>query len=155
MFVSSYSTHIQTNNSDKVTKQALEKSYTESFSSKIPSKVQTSSVINSNIPINYISQSLVLNNKQNLEDKKNEVKDKIKNDVNKFSKRNSLLNAKKSYEVNAKRFSLLSIPNITLNQTPLTQNTLPKEPQEIKELNLRHKMLNTYIANDKYFKVSA
>lgn len=157
MFVSSYNTHIQTSNSEKTAKQRFEKqeSDAKSFSSKLSSNSQISSLQSSSIPVDYILKGLVLNNKQELENKKNNTKDELKSDINKFTKRNSLINAKASYEGNSKMFSLFQVPSTTLNQTVLPENTLPKEPQDIKELNLRHKMVNTYISNDSYYKVTA
>ena len=52
-------------------------------------------------------------------------------------------------------FSLFQKPHATLDQTPKLENTIPKEPSDIKELNMRHKMVNTYIANDNYYKITA
>ena len=158
MFVSSYSTHIQTSNSDKVAKQQqLDKreSNAKSFSEKLSSTSQPRSFKTSNIPVDYISKGLVLNNKQELENKQNNTKNETKNNLNKFTTKNSLINAKNAYEGNSKMFSLFTIPNIALNQTPSVEQTLPKEPQDIKELNMRHKMVNTYLANDNYYKVTA
>ncbi len=157
MFVSSYSTHINTNNSQKVSKQEFERQEADAkaFSSKLSAASQTPSLKNSSIPVNYISQSLVLNNKQELQKKQDDIKDTKKDDLHKFTQSNSVINAKSAYEGNAKMFSLFKIPAVALNQTPSIENTLPKEPQDIRELNMRHKMLNTYIANDNYYRVTA
>ena len=109
----------------------------------------------SSIPIDYISKNVVLHNKQELEKQQSKLKDSTEEKVSRFSGKNSMINAKSAYERNAKMFSLFNIPQVALNQTPSLQNSLPTEPMDIKELNMRHTMVNTYIANDNYYKVTA
>lgn len=156
MFVSSYTTHIQTNNSQKVTKQEFNKeaSSSKSFSSQLSQALpQNSSHEKPSIPVDYISKALVLNNKQELENKKST--DTTQDNLEKFTLRSSLQSAKEAYEGNSKMFSLVTVPKIALNQTPSVENTLPPEPKDIKELHMRHQMVNTYISNDNYYRVTA
>ena len=158
MFVSSFSTFIQTNASERVAKQKIDKQELDnkSFSSKLSTATQSyTSPTTSTIPNNFISKSLVLNNKQDLAQQQNSTNNLAKNDLDNFSIKNSLINAKSAYEGNSKMFSLISVPSTALNQTPSIEKTLPPEPRDIKELNMRHKMVNTYIANDNYYKVTA
>ena len=160
MFVSSYSTYIQTNTSDKVAKDRVggTDGKSKSFSSKLVQNVHSGVVESSDLPVNYISKNLVLKNKQLLQNQKkylDEPENSTKELTNKFSLQNSLINAKDAYEKNSIMFSLFQKPHATLNQTPKLEDTLPREPSDIKELNMRHKMVNTYIANDNYYKITA
>jgi len=167
MFVSSYNTYIQTNSSDKNTKQKVEEQNkaSESFSSKLNSTISSLNYKTSNIPISYISQSQVLNNKNELEaqsrqlkEPKEKAKNEIKELINRYTSQNTLLNAKKSYEGNSRIFSLMKKPKVAFDQTPSLEKTLPQKPPEVKEireLNMRHKMVNTYLANENYYTVTA
>ena len=167
MFVSSYSTYIQTNTSDRAAKQRVGKPSLESqsFSSKLTQATSSPTLINTALPVDYISKSQVLNNKLELDYQKDKLKESKNNSfsttkefTSKLSAQSSLVSAQSAYESNSKIFSLYQKPHATLNQTPDIEKTLPKEPkeiQEIKELNMRHKMVNTYIANDSYYKITA
>ena len=157
MFVSSYSTYIQTNNSDKISKERIEKPKLgqDSFSSKLNEVSSDLGVKTSYIPINFLSQKQILHNKQEIVFQQDKLQSSIKENVDKFKNQNILINSKSAYESNTKMFSLFKIPQIALNQTPSIDNTLPKEPRDIKELNMRHKMVNTYMANDSYYRVTA
>ncbi len=164
MFVSSYSTYIQTNGSNKSAKHEIEKQGkgSSSFSSKLLDGIGSVSYKTSNISINYISNTQVLNNQKELELQNQQLKNPqdnpqniLKENINRFTQQNSLKNAKNAYDNNSKMFSLIRKPLIAFDQTPRLENRLPKEPQKIIELNMRHKMVNTYIANDAYYKVTA
>lgn len=164
MFVSSYSTYIQSNTSDKTAKQRVEKPSSEirSFDSKPNQNATSTGIKNTALPIDYISKSQVLNNKQELEYQKQQLQEPSKNPtnttketINKFGGHNSLINAKSAYESNSKMFSLFAKPHVALDQTPTIDKTLPKKAQDAKELSMKNLMVNTYIANDNYYKVTA
>ena len=151
MFVSSYSTYISTNNSQKLAKERVSpKVSNESFESKL---TQSSSVLESkttqNLPISYISNYKAFNNKQKLQE---EFEDKSKT---KYTEMNTLKNAEIAYEKNSKIFSLFLEPKITLNQAPTLNKKLPSDMQQLQEKNMRHKMVNTYLDNDKYYQITA
>ena len=157
MFVSSYNTYIQTNSSDKISKEKIEKPKLgqDSFSSKLNEVSSELGVKTSSIPINFLSQKQILHNKQEIVFQQDKLQRSIKENVDKFKNQNILVNSKSAYESNTKMFSLFRIPQVALNQTPSIDNTLPKEPRDIKELNMRHKMVNTYMSNDNYYKITA
>ncbi|MCD4668509.1 MAG: hypothetical protein K8R44_08010 [Sulfurimonas sp.] len=157
MFVSSYSTYVPTNTSDKVAKQKVYKAddKLKAFDSALKEDTSNIDFKKSNLPVDYISKKQVLHNKQQLNIVENSSQRKTKNLTKKFDLQNSLINADSAYKSNLKMFSLLKKPHATIDQTPNIQNTLPKEPMDIKELNMRHIMVNTYIANDNYYKVTA
>lgn len=151
MFVSSYNTYISTNNSQKLERERGE-------NSKIPknsfeSKLEQSSVLESkntqNLPINYISNYKAFSNKQKLQEEFNN-KAEIK-----YAKSNALSNAKSAYKENTVMFSFLLEPHMTQSQTPQVDKKLPTDLQQLQEQQMRHNMVNTYLANDKYYQITA
>jgi hypothetical protein len=151
MFISSYDTYINSNSSDKARKDKSEdyKKSSESFSSKLSSQLIKAVNPSSVFPINYISDYKVLNNQQRMrEDTQNDAKVK-------FSKVKAMTGAKAAYSDNSKIFSLLLKPATTIDQTPKIDKKMPQEAQKAKELIMRHTMVNTYIANENYYKITA
>lgn len=63
--------------------------------------------------------------------------------------------AKLAYVENSSLFSLQIKPKVTLNQTPSINTSLSSKAQEAQESILKNRMLNTYIANDNYYKITA
>ena len=153
MYVSSYSTYINTNNSQRVQKEGNrpEVEGKSSFASKLltPATKPLSSF--SSLPVNYISNYKVLNNQQRLE----ESYTKQNTQKLKFSKIKAMDGAKNAYTENTKMFSFLIKPSATLNQTPKVDKRMPENSQEAKEKIMRHEMVNTYLANDNYYKITA
>jgi len=149
MFVSSYNTYIAHKPSIK-TQENMQKENGENSSSsekKLFSneleKVVSSSV---KIPLNYISNYKSLHNQQLLQ-QQNELKKEYSK--TKFSKINKINNAQSAYSENSKLFSLLQKPKIALTQEV-------KQPKNIQQNSiLKQKFINTYIANDNYYKVTA
>jgi len=154
MFVSSYSTYINPNSTEKISREKNEeyKKSSSSFSEKLASKPVEAFSETSLFPINYVSNYKVLNNQQKLQESYQNTKNSEKL---KFSKFNKLSNAKSAYSENTKLFSLHVKPNITLDQTPKIDKNSPKNHQEAKEQAIRHTMINTYIANENYYKITA
>jgi len=151
MYVSSYSTYIDTNTSQKVQKDRNEESKksTDSFSSKLTTKIPKAVSNFSSFPVNYISNYKSLNNQQRLQDN-TQSREEVK-----FSKIKALTSAKSAYGNNSKIFSLLIKPSATLDQTPKIDKKMPPKAQEAKESIMKHNMVNTYIANDNYYKITA
>jgi len=151
MFVSSYNTYITTNPTDKNSAQKLEKktSSSESFESRLKEYSPIESKNTQTLPINYISNYKAFSNKQKMQDG---LQDK---EAQKFSKINTLNSAKDAYKENSKMFSLFLEPKITQSQTPQIDKSLPAELQSAQEKQLRHTMVNTYLANDSYYKITA
>ncbi len=162
MFVSSYSTYISTNSSNKSTKDKVQTAQNSSTYTSKPEETPKTTLASSAIQIDYISKSKTFHNKleaqlqqrqlQNPNDK--EIAE-TKNRVTEFSTHKSLQSAKQAYSENSKIFSLFKIPQPTLDQTPKTDKRTSLEIQEIQEQNLRHVMVNTYIQNDKYYQITA
>jgi len=147
MFVSSYNTYIAQKPSLKraentQTQEERSSSNKKLFSNELE-KVISSSV---KIPLNYISSYKALNNQQLLQ-QQNEFKKEYSK--TKFAKINKMSSAQNAYSENSKLFSLLQKPKIALVQEV-------KQPKNIEHNTvLKQKFINTYIANDNYYKVTA
>jgi len=145
MFVSSFNTYISDINLKKARQntQKVKDAERSDFSSHLPENQQVlASKVDFKTPINYISNYKSFANKQKLQDEK-----LTKKPIERFTKINKMQNAKTSYEVNSKKFSLLRVPHITLNQVQKQEDKLP--------IKLQQKMVNTYIANDNYYRITA
>jgi len=152
MFVSSYSTYIDTNRTHKSQETQKEERKTEgsSFAKKLnpnPTQINKQSA---SLPINYVSDYKVLNNQQKLQQSMQNDMQKLK-----FSKMKTFDSAKNAYSDNSKIFSLLIKPKATLDQTPRVDKKMPTEAQKAKESIMKHKMINTYIANENYYRITA
>jgi hypothetical protein len=151
MFVSSYNTYVSTNNSDRTANQRVDKAKpsTGSFESKLEQSSVLESKNTQNLPITYISNYKAFSNKQKLEEQF-QNKDEIK-----YNKINAMKNAQSAYKDNSIMFSLLLEPQATQSQTPQIDQKLPSDFQKAQEQNMRHTMVNTYQANDKYYQITA
>ncbi len=151
MFVSSYNTFIQTNTSQSNQRERVEKSKpsNNTFASKLLQNEVLESKNTKNIPISYISNYKAFSNKQKLEDTFEDI------NKEKYTQINSINSAKVAYADNSKIFSLFLEPKATQHQTPQIDDKLSSNLQELQKTNMRHKMVNTYIANDKYYQITA
>lgn len=149
MFVSSYSTYIQTSSSEKNTKEKLENardSYSryETKDSLINAKIaQVVPAATQKLPLDYISNYKVLNNQQKLQ----KDSEPITQEKNKFTKILTLSNAQEAYIQNSMHFVLSKKPKPALDQTP----SHDKETENV----LKYKMISTYIANENYYRATA
>ena len=164
MFVSAYNTYIQPNTSDKNIKSRFDKqnSSSASFKSKLFENSPPVDLKNSSLPVDYISKSKAFNNKLEIETQKEKLaanQEKPFNDtkrtIGRFIDQSSILNAKNAYETNSKMFSLIPKPHHPLDFTPKVDTNLPQKAQETKENHLRNKMVNTYMENEIYYKITA
>jgi len=152
MYVSSYSTFINTSSSDRVQREREEpkREGKSSFASNLV-KPSTKLLGNSaSLPINYVSNYKVLNNQQKLQQDTQQNMEKMK-----FSKIKAFDSAKNPYTDNTKLFSLLIKPSATLDQTPKIDKKMPQNAQEAKEKFLRNEMINAYVSNDSYYRITA
>ena len=151
MYISSYNTYITPNSSDRIQKERSEEPFkkSQSFSKKLASQSLKTIDTSSRLPVNYISNYKVLNNQLRLKD------DTFNDNRAKFSKVKALVNSQSAYKEGASIFPLFTKPKIALNQTQEINKKMPKNAQEAKETILKHTMVNTYIANDNYYKLTA
>ena len=164
MYVSSYNTYIHPNTSERSAKTRFDKQSSEGkkFDSNFSDNKSYVTSKNSNLPIDYIAKSNIYNNKNELEFQTQQLQEDVdtnlketKNTLQKFSEPNSIVNAKSAYESNSIMFSLIKRPHASLDQTPKTDENLPKNLQEAKEDSIRHIMVNTYLQNDRYYQITA
>jgi len=151
VFVSTYSTYIGSNSSNKTDSYKIKepKSESESFSKELSSSAIVKSHTNKNLPIDYISNYKSFNNQQKLQEQL-QTQSELQ-----LKHLTTTINAKAAYDGNITMFSLVRKPALPLNQTPKIDERLPRDIKEIKEKNLRHVMVNTYEANDRYFQITA
>ncbi|ADN08646.1 hypothetical protein [Sulfurimonas autotrophica] len=148
MFVSSYNTYIAHKPSTKIEESTQRENEKSSSSEKKLFSTELEKVVSSSakIPLNYISSYKSLNNQQLLQQQNELNKDYSKI---KFEKINKITSAQNAYSENSKLFPLLQKPKIALAQEV-------KQPKNIQQNSvLKQKFINTYIANDNYYKVTA
>lgn len=163
MFVSSYNTYIQPSATQRVTKEKEQPSKSgESFASKFLEQPKLEPLLTSTLPVDYVNKAKSFNNKlemkrqeEALNNSQGEESFSSKDLTKEFASRKILQSAKTAYEDNSKMFSIYKQPQHTLDQTPTADKELPQNIQKLKEENMRRKMVNTYIQNDNYYKVTA
>lgn len=155
MFVSSYNTYVHSNSSEKVQKekevQPSKSTYSRFANEQAQTTNQSLTLAKKELPLSYISNYKVMNNQQKLQDD-TQTKQTQKT---KFTKITTLNSAKSAYTENSTLFASLRKPKVTLNQTHSINTTLPEKAQQAQELIMKRNMLNTYIANDNYYKITA
>ena len=149
MFISSYNTYNDISNLQKNNKNKSDRKGSV-FTQYRQKSIKT---FNNNAlyikPISYLYSSKTFNNKYRLQEQ-NSQKSQIK-----FTKLTSISHARDAYEESSKIYSFFKSTNISINQTPKINKNLPQELKKLKTENLRHTMLDTYIENDKYYKITA
>lgn len=154
MFISSYNTYIQPNNQNKIQDTKYKNGLGDSF--YLPEDSTEAFVTYKNpSAVDYIRKNNSFALKLQLLQYKEQETQTTQENLQKVSNFKILENAKTAYTDNTKMFSLYMKPGITLNQTPKLDEKLSKDIQELKEKNTRTKMINTYLANDKYFQITA
>ena len=150
MFISSYSTYIDTSKTTRLKKDRDEKDkpFSANFSKELSKSIITPRTVKS-FPIDYVSNYQTFRNQQKLNyNFKNQ-------DLAKFVKTSKQLNAQTSYKQNSRMFSLILKPLGTLNQTHRINTILPNNFQELKKQFARKDMISTYTSNVSYFNITA
>ena len=140
VFVSSYNTYIvpsptDTKKTPKESKTLFTPNTQQTSASELAGKENLVK-----LPVNFISDYKVLNNQQKLHQQTQQFAQK------KFIKINTLQTAQIAYKANESLFSLIQKPKVALAK-PDTK--LPDSPS------LKIKVINTYIENDNYYKITA
>lgn len=163
MFVSSYGTYIQTDTSSRDEKRRVGDAKSEaSFNSKLSEQPKLKLSSFADFPVDYVWNEKLSKNKFEIEKQTQKLQDFENTEFNKqekltkeFHTKQTLENAKIAYNDNSKLFSQLRKPKTTIDQTPKIDSNLPQNIQELKEQNMRRVMVNTYIKNDNYYKLTA
>lgn len=151
MFVSSFTTYTvpnitqKTQSSNSVEK---EREYSSRFKDKLSfsqtNEVKSESVHNHKLQLDYISTPKSLQNQYKLQQQLRNT------EQTKYKKMQTITNAKSEYTQNSSIFPFILKPKpFTLKQTPHTST------QELKNPTLKAKMINTYIENENYYKITA
>jgi len=163
MFVSSYSTYISTNTQDKTLRERSSNTKeTPSFKSALYEPQELIQNKSLSLPIDYVSNNKSFGNKlelqrqeQELQQSSNSELDKSKELTKEFANNKSMRSAAVAYKEGSNMFALVRKTHFTIDQTPTIDKNLSNELQEVKEKNLRHTMVNTYLSNDNYYKITA
>ena len=151
MFVSSYSTYVQTDSTNKSRDFKTNEFKRDSFSLSETASNEPAFAPRDekSLPIDYVSSYKSFQNQQKLQEQLQG------RDI--FAQRElyTLANAKNAYEESAKKFSLGKKPAIALSLTPKIDTTMPPDVTDAKVKTLRQTMVETYIANDRYYHVRA
>ena len=148
MFVSSYNTYLTQKPSTKIEENTQKKATKGFLTQKQPFATQLQKEVSASIkiPINYISNYKSLYNQQLLQQQNSLNKEYLKT---KFSKINKMTKAENAYNENLQLFSLLQKPKIALVAEPRISKKLEQNNA------IKQKFINTYIANDNYYKITA
>ena len=163
MFVSSYTTYISTNPQDRTQKERTSAAKeTSLFKLNLSEPQETLGYKSIHLPGDYVDNSKTFGNRLELNRQEQEL---LKNEENglakskeltkEFTNQNGLKSAQVAYQDGMKFFSILRKTHQTIDQTPSIDKNLSPETQGLQELNLRHVMVNTYLANDKYYQLTA
>jgi len=152
MFVSSYNTYISSLPSQKMGAAQADKRGESASDFKSLFKKDKSNLTSytKKLPIDYLNNR-AYSNKYKLQEQINN------NSQQKFAKIKAVGNAQSAYSENSIMFSYLQKPKTTIqqNEKQKISKNLPEDVKKIKESNLRATMINTYIANESYFKITA
>lgn len=157
MFVSSYNTYIHTNKSQATEKQVQDREkQTTSFSTRLFQKSSTQALESSASSVDYIAKNNAFWQKVELQRHQNDTlgKDFLEK-TKQFEGQKKLSSAKQAYAEGTKFFSLSPKQVNSLDLTPKIDKKLPDDIKELKEQMIRNLMINTYVANDRYYKITA
>ena len=161
MFVSSYSTYIDTNTLSKPQKtaQGVVDKKSKLFSNYLATSTLPLKRFETTTPLNYTQTPRVLYNKERIASQQEHTQNSnAQNSLNLSQNVATTLNMQKAFEsylINAKPFSPMKRPQATLSQTPTIDENSSKELQLAKESALRKTMVSTYAANDFFYKITA
>lgn len=165
MFVSSYSTYVYANTSNREVKEKTDNTKEgEALSYKVAQQPKTDTETTSlkSLPVDYIYKNQSFNNKleiksqqYQLQSQDNEEVVQPKELVKGFMGNKIIENSKQAYADNSETFSLYRQPQPTQDQTPRTDRKFTRDVQELQSQNMRAEMVNTYAQNDRYYQVTA
>ena len=153
LFVSSYSTYLHANTTDKTTKDKESKGQSSDKLFDIKSLKNANKPL-ANTPINHLTDYKALKTKAQIQQ---QVEQNTQNNqTSKFITMNSQVKASSAYTANSTMFSLMpkNQPTLKHNTQKINQN-LPQEIKDLKESFLKIKMVNTYISNNSYYQITA
>jgi len=148
MYVASYVSYVPTISS---TKTNLQNSKEDSIASKKPLFNVDTKQSNANSPERKQTQQTSYLSRYNIFQKQEESQ----KDLQTFGKIKNYNDAKVAYTESSQMFSLARKPKLAIGKNSSIDLNLPKEVQEVKNTLSKRKMVNTYIENDNYYKITA
>jgi len=146
MYVSSYSSYIPNISSSKTDTRDKKEQESDHSRSKFTIHQQTKSPL--------AEKNLTID--QNYQSKYNFFRDSSANkDLDHLKKIKNYNDAKTAYSDNSKLFALSYKPKAVIGNVTLVDRNLPKEAQETKEKIQKQKLINIYVENDNYYRVTA
>ncbi len=141
MFVSSYNTYVHPNSNDRTpkTKQNKTAQTSETFATNFLNAPALPKKLAFKTPINYLQSANAFNNKQKLQQDL-ALQQGLLN-AKRFNSSSAIKNAKSAYAANSTMFSIVPKPKQALTQTAIIKH--------------QQSAINTYLANDKYYQITA
>lgn len=156
MFVSSYSAYIQTNSDNKnIKNRDVSHANSSNYSSKVYEENLPKSSNKASFAVDYIAKNNSFYTKLFLEKNQDEQSEQTKNLTHKFIDQNTLQDAKKAYTQVPKMASFFRETFMALDKTLQVEPKFTQSSQNLKEAKMRKLMINTYIDNDNYYKITA
>jgi len=149
MFVSTYSTYLNTNSVNKTSKNGETSSSSSSklFENSLKHSQTSPARLLQSTPITYISHNKTLGTKERINQQLQQ--NSYETDLKKLTTIKSQMQAPSAYAANTKMFSLII-------KHPNTPKQVDNSPfKELKENVQRAKFVNTYAANEKYYELTA
>lgn len=159
MYVSSYNTYIAASKISEQTELKKTEKGRETSPFTLETKSETPFLKPSALPVDYVAKNSGFWQKYELQRQMQEQQkqgEKLQDATGLFSKISTLQHAKDVYANPLKTFSLYPKPHAkAIDQTPKIDERLSPQAHEFKELQMRRTMVNTYVANDTYYKITA
>ncbi|DAB29240.1 MAG TPA: hypothetical protein CFH84_10615 [Sulfurimonas sp. UBA12504] len=152
MFVTSYTTYVQTNTQNKApqSKEYDSKNSSE-FTTKFSQKTAETVVQKPAVPLDYISKNNTFYTKLALEQNLDEQSKQTKELSNKFTQQSVLIDTKNAYTQTPKATYFFKEAYNSFTKTqPIDAKTLD-QTQELQKKQMRKLMINTYTANENYY----
>lgn len=150
MFVSTYSTYLNTGSVNKTSKEKDSSESSNSsklFEHALKGTQVPSAKLLQNSPISYISHNKIMSTKERINQQLQQ--NSYESDLKKLTTIKSQTQAPSAYAANSKMFSLVI-------KNPKMAKQVENNPlKELKEDTQRAKMIDTYTQNDKYYQLTA
>ena len=159
MYVASYNTYIAPLNVSEQTEFKKTEKGRESSTFALETKPDAPFLKPSTLPVDYVAKNSGFWQKYELQRQMQEQQkqgEKFQDATQLFTRASTLQHAKEVYTHPLKTFSLYPKPHAkAIDQTPKIDERLSPQAHEFKELQMRRTMINTYVANDTYYKITA
>ncbi|MDD2906873.1 MAG: hypothetical protein WBK95_08105 [Sulfurimonas sp.] len=152
MFVSSYTTYVQTSTQNKPSQsKEYDSKNSSGFSTKLSQKTSETTFQKPAVALDYISKNNTFYTKLVLEKNLDEQSRETKELSNKFTQQSVLQDAKTAYSQAPKVTSFFREALNSFTKTQESESPISDQTQELQEKQMRKLMINTYTANENYY----